>query len=796
MVPSLTDCYHRLGFQVTESEDGLRIGFKPGMAHAIVKEIWNEQPLTRSDVERFYEKLSSLNKGYRNLYFRIVAHGGFLPEALDFELHGLTVSDESYIESLLSGRHVELYPHNEAAYRAIMRGFKQHRIGTVVQATGTGKSYLLARYIADHAKENILVFAPNITILDEIRKAVGFSIPQVTYRTFQSLIRNREDNGLLRADHILIDEFHHFGAEIWGSALQEVIENNPCAYVLGTSATPIRPEGMIDTVDLYFEGNLFYELTLPQAWYYNILPVPILVQSAYGLDNELDRLQRKLERSGCSVRRRERIQKKLDLARVDFKGALGASSVIRKFLPESVRKLLVFCRDLADLRQMVPEVCDWLTQAGRSITPFEIHHAQSEQENQRLLAAFREESDQLHVLFSVNMLIEGLHVEGVDAVLFLRRTESYIVTLQQLGRCLDAGSGKQPVVLDFVNNLSGKSVYDVMACHWERLSYLPSPHGFERTTSFLATGYLSDIRLRIEEILAELEPWQIMYERLVEFHREENDWPSVTEGKLGLWCNTQRIAYKRGCLAKERCDQLDAIGFEWNQLDSKWMREYHALKVFFDTCGRWPKREDGPLATWCYTQRERRKDGRLSKERIRALNEIGFVWNQNLQGEWMKNYEELKSFVRKYRRFPKSTEGNLGGWCHTQRKMRKQGKLPNDRRLLLDKIGFVWSAEQVWQGNFEQLCLFHNLQGRWPGCREGALGRWCSKTGLPQGEHVRRAKSTIGKNRFPSCLIWNIFDSIRYESCLFNYNQHWNSVCHYPDLELPAYGWNQLIKPE
>ena len=154
------------------------------------------------------------------------------------------------------------------------------------------------------------------------------------------------------------------------------------------------------------------------------------------------------------------------------------------------------------------------------------------------------------------MLIEGLHVEGVDAVLFLRRTESYIVTLQQLGRCLDAGSGKQPVVLDFVNNLSGKSVYDVMACHWERLSYLPSPHGFERTTSFLATGYLSDIRLRIEEILAELEPWQIMYERLVEFHREENDWPSVTEGKLGLWCNTQRIAYKRGCLAKERCDQL------------------------------------------------------------------------------------------------------------------------------------------------------------------------------------------------------------------------------------------------
>ena len=92
----------------------------------------------------------------------------------------------------------------------------------------------------------------------------------------------------------------------------------------------------------------------------------------------------------------------------------------------------------------------------------------------------------------------------------------------------------------------------------------------------------------------------------------------------------------------------------------------------------------------------------------------------------MKNYEELKSFIGKFYRFPKSTEGNLGGWCHTQRKMHKLGKLSSDRRILLDKIGFVWSAEQVWQGNFEQLCLFHNQQGRWPGCREGALGRWCT----------------------------------------------------------------------
>ena len=125
--------------------------------------------------------------------------------------------------------------------------------------------------------------------------------------------------------------------------------------------------------------------------------------------------------------------------------------------------------------------------------------------------------------------------------MFLRRTESYIVTLQQLGRCLDAGSGKQPVVLDFVNNLSGKSVYDMMALHMERLACQPSPKGFEGVTSFLTTGFLSDIRLRIEEILTELEPWQIMYERLIEFRKKENDWPRLQRGSWA--CGAIRSAW-------------------------------------------------------------------------------------------------------------------------------------------------------------------------------------------------------------------------------------------------------------
>ncbi|MEI3104956.1 MAG: hypothetical protein V8T16_04855 [Parabacteroides merdae] len=121
------------------------------------------------------------------------------------------------------------------------------------------------------------------------------------------------------------------------------------------------------------------------------LRVPVLVQSAYGLDNELDRLQRKSWNTAVVQRTKEKVQRKLDLARVDFKEALGAPEVIRKLLQTSVHKLLVFCRDFTDLKQMVPEVCGWLTRAGRAITPFEIHHAQGERQNGRILDAFRED---------------------------------------------------------------------------------------------------------------------------------------------------------------------------------------------------------------------------------------------------------------------------------------------------------------------------------------------------------------------------------------------------------------------
>ena len=67
------------------------------------------------DVDRLYTEMQRIGEMYGCNQFRILAHGGYLLEALSFELHGLTVSDDSYHESLETGKHIELFSHNEAA---------------------------------------------------------------------------------------------------------------------------------------------------------------------------------------------------------------------------------------------------------------------------------------------------------------------------------------------------------------------------------------------------------------------------------------------------------------------------------------------------------------------------------------------------------------------------------------------------------------------------------------------------------------------------------------------------------
>ena len=79
---SLCDLYHSYHYFVTEESGCLLVGFREDSVTFIVKEVWNKEPVGLPEVDRLYTEMQRIGEMYGCNQFRILAHGGYLPEAL------------------------------------------------------------------------------------------------------------------------------------------------------------------------------------------------------------------------------------------------------------------------------------------------------------------------------------------------------------------------------------------------------------------------------------------------------------------------------------------------------------------------------------------------------------------------------------------------------------------------------------------------------------------------------------------------------------------------------------------
>ncbi len=56
---------------------------------------------------------------------------------------------------------ISLYPHNEAAYRAVTAMLTETGKACVIHPTGTGKSFIGFRYCEDHPEQSALWLSPS-----------------------------------------------------------------------------------------------------------------------------------------------------------------------------------------------------------------------------------------------------------------------------------------------------------------------------------------------------------------------------------------------------------------------------------------------------------------------------------------------------------------------------------------------------------------------------------------------------------------------------------------------------------
>jgi hypothetical protein len=128
------------------------------------------------------------------------------------------------------------------------------------------------------------------------------------------------------------------------------------------------------------------------------------------------------------------------------------------------------------------------------------------------------------------------------------------------------------------------------------------------------------------------EAWNKGFAALQKFKRREGHClvpRNHIEGayRLGQWVSVQR--YKQANIGARRKARLNKIGFVWSVLDLLWENGFAALKSFKSREGHCfvpalHVERGFNLGYWVSVQR--RKKGKMNKERKRRLNKIGFVW--------------------------------------------------------------------------------------------------------------------------------------------------------------------------
>ncbi|MCD7883551.1 MAG: Helicase associated domain protein [Lachnospiraceae bacterium] len=653
---------------------------------------------------------------------------------------------------------VVLFDHNQSAYDAAVDMMKQTGKAAIVHPTGTGKSFIGFRLCADHPEENILWLSPSEYIFktqrENLKAATGGEVPQnIIFCTYAKLMWMDEkemaeicmdDAAEISSDpnqpeqaekekenaapsYIILDEFHRCGAQQWGQGVQKLLSTFPDTPILGLSATNIRYlDNQRDMADELFDGNIASEMTLGEAIVRGILNPPKYVLSVYSCQQSLEKYEKRVQAAKSRIVRDTCEQYLEDLKRA-LEMSEGLDEIFDKHMPDRTGKYIVFCSNKEHMDEMMGHL-EWFEKVDKHPHVYSLYTL--EPGSDQVFDDFRADNDTSHLrlLYCIDALNEGIHVEGINGVILLRPTVSPIVYKQQIGRALSASKSNDATVFDIVQNLSCLESWSLIEDEMQLVTSYYRDLGENShivNEHFRIIDEVKDCRElfhKLDETLSA--SWDLMFDLARAWYEEHGNLDVrstyVTEDgyPLGHWVSTQRKIRKgtgHGCLTEEQIRKLDSIGMEWDSfLDQLWEKNYSAAKAYFEAHGdldvKWDYvTEDGiHLGEWLSSIRSFEKAGARQKyltgERIEQLNEIGMIWGK-IDFFWERNYEAAAAYYREHGNLDVlasyvNTDGiKLGIWIHRMRKERRkydenrsEGTMLTEEQIRrLDEIGMVWT---------------------------------------------------------------------------------------------------------
>jgi len=364
---------------------------------------------------------------------------------------------------------ISLFEHNAKAYDAVVTMLRETGKAAVVHPTGTGKSFIGFKLCEDNATSKMCWLSPSEYIFKtqlENLATTGANVPEnISFFTYAKLIMmSDEEIAEIRPDFIIIDEFHRCGAEQWGRGVQKLLDTYPDSPIVGLSATNIRYlDNQRDMADELFDGNIASEMTLGEAIVRGILAPPTYVISVYSYQKDLDKYKARIKRAKSKAARDE-AERYFEALRHALEKADGLDEIFNKHIQDKSGKYIVFCANLEHMDEMIARVPEWFSKVDKHPN---VYRAYSEDPaTSKAFADFKaDKTEHLKLLFCIDMLNEGVHVDDVSGVVLFRPTVSPIIYKQQIGRALCASKKKEPIIFDIVNNF--ENLYSIGAIEQE-----------------------------------------------------------------------------------------------------------------------------------------------------------------------------------------------------------------------------------------------------------------------------------------------------------------------------------------
>lgn len=443
--------FHSKGY-LFEYDDSIEIivGSSNITRFALLKNIeWNISLISKNNIESYDEAI----KNFEYLWDRTFKLSEDVIKQYNFVLdYAIEKWDMDYINPLTQN----IVP-NSMQRKALKELTRYRDTGVkralIISATGSGKTYLAAFDARNFDAKRVLFVVHRETILKDAKqtfmnvfgaeKTCGLYTGNskdldcdFVFASSNMLARHLTEFDKNEFDYICYDEVHHIVAECGKKILNYF---NP-EFLLGLTATPER----MDNQDIFelFEQNVPFELRLRDA-INNDLVVPF---HYYGIRDDL---------INYGEDDKNKVSKNIaESDNVDF----IVKEIENHRLPNEKLKAVAFCTSIAHCSLMANEL------AMRGYSTVALTGENNTGERIKAFNDLQDETNDLEIICTVDILNEGVDIPAINTVLFLRPTESSTIFLQQLGRGLRKYQNKQYLtVLDFIGNDYSRSVQIALA---------------------------------------------------------------------------------------------------------------------------------------------------------------------------------------------------------------------------------------------------------------------------------------------------------------------------------------------